>query len=99
METSLDISPKSCRFVWSGYFLPRAFTIGPLEPSDLATAAEYGIVAAGFALERTGLPIMDFNCPDGMELWDRILSLQISAEHERSRVSLTPQYCISKTRR
>ena len=59
------------------------FAIGLLESSDLVTAAKYGTVAASFALEQIGLPILSFDPADGKELWNGIAPLQRLEEYER----------------
>ncbi|CAF9931381.1 MAG: Ribosome bioproteinsis protein [Heterodermia speciosa] len=45
------------------------FAIGLLGSSDLVTAAKYGTVAASFALEQIGLPILSYDHANGQELW------------------------------
>ena len=63
------------------------FAIGLLESSDLVTAAKYGIVAASFALEHFGLPILSFDYADGKELWNGKVRRQRLEEYENRLVS------------
>lgn len=46
------------------------YAIGLQETSDFVKAASYGTVAASFALEQIGLPVLDKDICSGEEVWN-----------------------------